>query len=195
MLYFGSFNPIHKGHIALAEYVIEQGLCDLVTLIVSPQSPYKREQELAPALDRFEMAELACSSSRYAEQIKPSVVELLLPKPSYTIDTLRYLEQISAGSMQLSILMGADQLPGLKGWREWEKIVEYPIYVYPREGGEPVELPHPSMRLLEGAPLWNLSATEVRERIARGDEVLNYIHPKVAWHIRTKGLYKKNDNE
>ena len=89
MLYFGSFNPIHKGHIALAEYAVEKGLCDELVLVVSPQSPYKQAEELAPEMDRFEMAEAACAASRYPDRIKPSVVEFLLPKPSYTIDTLR----------------------------------------------------------------------------------------------------------
>ena len=93
MLYFGSFNPIHKGHIALAEYVLDRGLCDEAALIVSPQSPYKEAGELAPELDRFEMAEIACRNSKHPERIKPSVVEFLLPKPSYTIDTLRYLQK------------------------------------------------------------------------------------------------------
>ena len=93
MLYFGSFNPVHRGHIALAEYVVGQGLCDETVLVVSPQSPYKQAAELAPEMDRFEMAEIACAASKYPERIKPSVVEFLLPKPSYTIDTLRYLKE------------------------------------------------------------------------------------------------------
>lgn len=194
MLYFGSFNPIHNGHIALAEYVIEQGLCDLVTLIISPQSPYKQASDLAPELDRFEMAELACSGSKYPEQIKPSVVEFLLPKPSYTINTLRYLEQVSGNTMEFSILMGADQIEGLKGWREWEEILKYPIYVYPREGAS-TDLPHANMTLLQGAPLQAYAATEIRNRIAQGKSVNDLLHPKVVWHIQTKGLYKTEDNE
>ncbi len=194
MLYFGSFNPIHNGHIALAEYVLEQGLCDLVTLIISPQSPYKSAAELAPELDRFEMAELACASSRRAEQIKPSVVEFLLPKPSYTIETLRYLEQMSAGTMQFSILMGADQLAGFKGWREWQEIVRYPIYVYPRKG-EAVEGLLDGMTLLERAPLLDYAATTVRRTVAEGGDTQGMIHPKVAWHIQNKGLYKTANDE
>ena len=79
MLYFGSFNPIHKGHIALAEYAVEKELCDELVLVVSPQSPYKQAEELAPEMDRFEMAETACAASRYPDRIKPSVVEFLLP--------------------------------------------------------------------------------------------------------------------
>lgn len=194
MLYFGSFNPIHNGHIALAEYAIEQRLCDLVTLIISPQSPYKSPAELAPELDRFEMAELACAASRYPEQIKPSVVEFLLPKPSYTIETLRYLEQVSGGTMQFSILMGADQLDGFRGWREWEQIARYPIYVYPRREAATAALLD-GMTLLDGAPLHDFSATEVRQTIADNGDTQGMIHPKVAWHIRSKGLYKTANDE
>ena len=194
MLYFGSFNPIHHGHIALAEYVIEQGLCDMVTLIISPQSPYKKASELAPELDRFEMAELACAGSKYPEQIRPSVVEFLLPKPSYTINTLHYLEEVAAGQMQFSILMGADQLAGLEGWREWQEVAKYPIYIYPRQGATEA-LPCATMTLLQDAPLQAFAATDIRERIQRGESTANLLHPKVAWHIQTKGLYKKEDDE
>ena len=77
-LYFGSFNPIHKGHIALAEWVVEQGLCDELIFIVSPQNPLKSSTELAPEFSRYEMCEMACASSRYPEQIKVSAVEFVL---------------------------------------------------------------------------------------------------------------------
>ena len=134
LLYFGSFNPVHKGHIALAEYAMEHGLADETALIISPQSPYKSDAELAPETDRFEMAEIACKASKYPGRIKPSVVEFLLPRPSYTIDTLRYLEELCGHEMEFSILMGGDQIAALDGWKEYEKILEYPIYVYPRRG-------------------------------------------------------------
>ncbi|MDE5622214.1 MAG: adenylyltransferase/cytidyltransferase family protein, partial [Alistipes sp.] len=107
MLYFGSFNPIHKGHVALAEYVVDRDLCDEVALVVSPQSPYKEAGMLAPEMERFEMAEIACKASKHPERIRPSVVEFLLPKPSYTIDTLRYLTEHFGREMRFSILMGA----------------------------------------------------------------------------------------
>ena len=123
MLYFGSFNPVHKGHIALAEYVVEQGLCDEAVLVVSPQSPYKRAAELASEMDRFEMAERACAASRLPERIKPSVVEFLLPKPSYTIDTLRYLTENHGAEMEFSILMGADPVPQLPEGKQHREII------------------------------------------------------------------------
>ena len=152
MLYFGSFNPVHRGHIALAEYVVGQGLCDEAVLVVSPQSPYKQAAELAPEMDRFEMAEIACAASKYPERIKPSVVEFLLPKPSYTIDTLRYLKENFGSGMQFSILMGSDQIARLAGWKEYEQILEYPVYVYPRRG-EPAEGFEGRITPLTDAPL------------------------------------------
>lgn len=191
MLYFGSFNPIHNGHIALAEYVIEQGLCDMVTLIISPQSPYKLEAEQAAELARFEMAELACQGSKYPDRIVPSAIEMLLEKPSYTINTLRYLEEVAGDRMEFSILMGGDQIEGLMGWREVEKILEYPIYIYPREGMTPPEtIPSQKLTLMADAPTLDISSTRIREAVKNDNPVHEWIHPKVAWYIRDRKLYK-----
>ena len=188
MLYFGSFTPVHKGHIALAEYAVEQTLCDEVVLVVSPQSPYKAADELAPEMDRFEMAEIACAASKYPEKIKPSVVEFLLPKPSYTIDTLRYLKENFGSDMQFSILMGSDQIARLDGWKEYEKILEYPVYVYPRRG-EPAEGFEGRITLLANAPLQDFASTDVRDRIGRGEDTSAMLDEGVAAYIRRKGLW------
>ena len=189
MLYFGSFNPVHKGHIAFAEYVVGQGLCDEMALVVSPQSPHKAVETLAPELDRFEMAEIACKASKFADRIRPSVIEFLLPKPSYTIDTLRHLAENYGQEMTFSILMGSDQLERLSSWKEHEKILEYPVYVYPRRGKPvPAELEN-RIVLLQDAPLLDISATEVRRRIACGEDTADLLHPDVATYIRQKGLW------
>ena len=135
VLYFGSFNPIHRGHVALAEWVVEHVACDEVTLIVSPQNPLKADSELAPELARFEMAELACAASRYPERIKPSAIEFLLDKPSYTIHTLRHLQENYGDRMHFQILMGADLVPQLDRWKDYRELVDnYPLLVYPRQG-------------------------------------------------------------
>ena len=188
MLYFGSFNPVHKGHTALAEYVLERGLCDEVALVVSPRSPYKETAELAPELDRFEMAEIACAASEYPDRIKPSAVEFLLPKPSYTIDTLRYLTQNFGSEMRFSILMGGDQIARLDGWKEYERVLEYPIYVYPRRG-ERTDRFAGRITVLDDAPLQDLSATQIRERIGRSEAVDGLLDDGVAEYIRRKGLW------
>lgn len=189
MLYFGSFNPVHKGHIALAEYVVEHDLADETVLVVSPQSPYKEAAGLAPEIDRFEMAEIACAASKYPDRIKPSAIEFLLPRPSYTIDTLRHLEQTCGAEMEFSILMGGDQIAALDGWKEYEKVLGYPIYVYPRRG-ERVERHLDRITLQEDAPLQDFSSTQVRAAIERGDDTSRMLAPGVADYIRTKGLWR-----
>ena len=188
MLYFGSFDPVHRGHIALAEYVVEHDLADETVLVVSPQSPYKQGLLPAPETDRFEMAEIACGASKYPERIKPSAIEFLLPRPSYTIDTLRYLEETCGGEMEFAILMGGDQIAALDGWKEYEKVLEYPIYVYPRRG-EQAERHRDRIVLLEDAPLQDFSSTEVRAAIERGDDTSRMLVPGVADYIRRKGLW------
>lgn len=194
MLYFGSFNPVHCGHIALAEYAVEQGLCDEMVLIVSPQSPFKECGGLAPEMDRFEMAEMACTGSRYPDKIKASAIEFLLSRPSYTIDTLRYLRKNFGSGIEFSLLMGADQLAGLGAWKECEELLsEYPLYIYPRRGQQPNDpqpaLPKGRITLLDGAPLVDISASDIRERIQRGEQTSELLPPGVAEYIRRKGLW------
>ena len=159
-----------------------------MALIVSPQSPYKQQEELAPELDRFEMAEIACAASKYPDRIKPSVVEMLLPKPSYTIDTLRYLQQNFGSEMKFSILMGGDQIARLDGWKEYEKLLEYPIYVYPRQGGQTTGY-EGRVTLLDDAPLQEFASTDIRDRLMRGEDVSTMVDPGVLEHIRKKGLW------
>ena len=108
MLFFGSFNPVHNGHMALAEYAVERGLCDEVAMIISPQNPFKQSMDFAAEMDRYSMVEAACKNSRYPEQINPSIIEFLLEKPSYTINTLRHLTENYGDAMEFTILMCSD---------------------------------------------------------------------------------------
>ena len=189
-LYFGSFNPIHKGHIALAEWVVEQGLCDELIFIVSPQNPFKEQEGLAPEFSRYEMCELACKASRYPEQIKVSAVEFVLEKPSYTINTLRYLRENFGSEMQFSILMGADNIENFDKWREYEEILrDYPLLVYPREGYS-VERFADKITFLENAPLFDYAATDIRTMIAEGVDFRDKLSAEVAHYIIQNNLYK-----
>ena len=104
LLYFGSFDPVHNGHIALAEYAIEHNLADEVALIISPQNPFKADLLQTPEYTRYEMTEMACKESKYPEQIKPSVIEFVLEKPSYTINTLDYLKE-NCGDVHQSLTL------------------------------------------------------------------------------------------
>ena len=189
LLYFGSFNPIHKGHIALAEYAAERGLCDEVVLVVSPQNPLKPSDALAPELDRFEMAEIACAASKYPDRIKPSAVEFLLEKPSYTVRTLRYLRETHGHDMQFSILMGADNAERLDRWKEYDEILDhYKIYVYPRRGATAGRFADRVVCLAD-APLYDFSSTAIREAAERGEQIAPMVGNEVADYIRRKGLW------
>lgn len=189
ILYFGSFNPIHNGHIALAEYVLQQQLGDEVALIVSPLNPFKPAADLAPEMERFEMAEAACKGSAFPDRIRASVIEFLLEKPSYTIHTLRHLTAEYGTQMRFSLLMGADLLPQFPRWKDADEIMNnYPILVYPRRGFEPGELTDRIIWLAD-APLLDFSSTNVRERIERGEDVSQMIAPEVERYIRKKGLW------
>lgn len=169
MLYFGSFNPVHLGHIAIAEYAVEKGLADMVVMVVSPQNPFKEADGLAPEIERFEMAGRAAASSRYPYLIQASAVELTLPKPSYTIDTLRFLGKQFPG-VQFSILMGGDNAEGLARWREADKILgHYPVFIYPRPGDDPAKFPA-GVEILEDAPQMEISSTQIRTLLQEGRE-------------------------
>ncbi|MBQ5691065.1 MAG: nicotinate (nicotinamide) nucleotide adenylyltransferase [Alistipes sp.] len=189
-LYFGSFNPIHKGHIALAEWVVEQGLCDELIFIVSPQNPLKSSTELAPEFSRYEMCEMACASSRYPDRIKVSAVEFVLEKPSYTINTLRYLRSEFGSQMQFSILLGADNIESFDRWREYEEILrDYRLLVYPREGYS-VEKFAEKITFLSDAPLFDFAATDIRKAIANDEDFTDKVPSAVAKYIIQNRLYK-----
>ena len=190
LLYFGSFNPIHKGHIALAEWVVEQDLCDELIFIVSPQNPLKSSTELAPEFSRYEMCEMACASSRFPDRIKVSAVEFVLEKPSYTINTLRYLREQFGSQMEFSLLLGADNIECFDKWREYEEILrDYPLFVYPREGYS-VEKFADKITFLANAPLFDFAATDIRKAITNDENFTDKVSPAVAKYIIQNRLYK-----
>ena len=189
LLYFGSFNPVHRGHIALAEYAIEEGIADEVILIVSPQNPHKQSAGLAPEFSRYEMCTAACQTSKYPERILVSAVEFTLPRPSYTIDTLRFLSENFGDKMHFSILIGADNVERFDMWKEYEQILAfYPIFVYPRSGYS-VEKFADRMTYLEGAPLFDYSATDVREAFEAGKPIEAMVCPEVEKYIKSNKLW------
>ncbi len=189
MLYFGSFNPIHRGHIALAEYAVEQELCDEVVMVVSPRNPLKSVADLAPEVDRYEMVEIACSESKYPDRIKPSVIEFMLERPSYTINTLRHLRQNYGSDCDFSILMGGDIIGQFDKWRCYEEILsDYNIYVYPRRG-EKIDRYLDRITVLDGAPYFDYSSTEIREGLMRSKSVDKMVSQRVLGYIKSKELW------
>lgn len=194
LLYFGSFDPIHNGHIALAEYALERDLADEVALIISPQNPFKTDVLQTPEYTRYEMAEMATKESRFPQQIKPSVVEFVLEKPSYTIKTLDYLKETCGDEMEFSIITGSDIWARFDEWKDYERILnEYKIYVYPRKGYE-VEKFADRVTLLSDAPYVEFSSTEVRERAERDEDLSAYVSPSVAEYIKNNQLWTTAGN-
>lgn len=166
LLYFGSFNPIHKGHVGLAEYMLGRDDVDEVWLVLSPHNPLKDVAGLWDEQKRLELVEKACEQHK---GLKACTVEFGLPKPNYTINTLRYLARQFPGH-RFSMLMGADNYEIFDKWKSWQEILSnYKIFVYPRSGSNRIRGRFEEMEWLMDAPLFNISSTEIRNRIARGE--------------------------
>ena len=189
-IFSGSFNPIHLGHTRLAAYIRQQAGMDEVWLMVSPNNPLKVASELMDEKLRYHLAELATAE---LEGIRPSDFEFHLPKPSYTIHTL---EQLTAAypQHQFSLIIGSDNMAIFHKWKDWQRILAlYPIIVYPREGDDLAALKqlYPMMHVIEGAPLLNISATEIRAHLQDDTLLREWLHPDVATCLRMHKDEKK----
>ena len=186
-LFFGSFNPIHIGHLMIANYMANHTALDKVWLVVSPHNPLKNKEDLIQVYDRLEMAKLATET---AENIKVSDVELKLPQPSYTIDTLTHLIELYP-EHEFSLIMGSDNLKSLKKWKNYELILrDYHIYIYPRPNFANADLEgHPSITITE-TPMMELSSTFIRKSIKEKKSVKFFLPDNVIDFIDSKSLYK-----
>lgn len=172
-LLFGSFNPVHTGHLILAEHFATRTDLAEVWLVVSPHSPFKAAADLLPETERFRLVELALAGN---PRLRAEDIEFGLPRPSYTIATLDALRQRHPGH-EFVLLMGADNVPGLPRWQESARLLaEVDIYVYPRPGTELVDLAQfPRLRVM-AAPLLDISATYIRESLRTGRSI-RYLVP------------------
>ena len=189
-IFSGSFNPIHLGHTRLAAYIRQQAGLDEVWLMVSPNNPLKAASGLMDEKLRYHLAQLATAE---LEGIRPSDFELHLPRPSYTINTL---EQLTAAypQHQFSLIIGSDNMAIFHKWKDWQRILAlYPIIVYPREGDDLAALKqqYPMMHVIEGAPLLNISATEIRAHLQDDTLLREWLHPDVATYLRMHKDEKK----
>lgn len=186
-LFFGSFNPIHIGHLVIANYMASFTGLKEVWLVVSPHNPLKDKQKLTNMYDRLEMAKLASDN---AEHIKVSDIEFSLPQPSYTIDTLTYLQEKYPGK-EFALIMGADNLASIKKWKNYEFLLKnYQIYVYPRPGVDLLEWEdHPSI-VITKTPQMDISSTFVRNAIKEGKNVQYFVPDQVLDFIENKNMYR-----
>lgn len=182
-LYFGSFNPLHNGHIAVAEYVVREGFADEVWLVVSPQNPHKEVAGLAPEEHRLEMARRAVER---VKGVSVCDVEFSMERPSYTVRTLERLRELYP-TREFAILGGGDVAATIHSWREGQRLVaENRILIYPRN--EHDSFPAPFV-MLEGAPRLGISSTEVRGLIEKGVAWESEVPLCVAEYIKEHRLY------
>lgn len=173
-LFFGSFNPLHNGHLGIARYLIGQDLCRQVWLVVSPCNPLKQGQEMLPEQQRLSIVQAAVADD---PRLVPCDIEFTLPKPSYTIDTLRRLSAVRP-DCRFSLIIGADNLRDFHRWRDYQAILrDYEVLVYPRQGVDVSHLHYPNVTLTE-APLFPISSTEIRELIASGQDISPWVPEK-----------------
>jgi nicotinate-nucleotide adenylyltransferase len=185
-LFFGSFNPVHIGHLIIANVMAETTDLKKVWLVVSPQNPFKPSKGLLHEFDRYDMVRAAVYDHY---KIEASDIEFHLPKPSYTIHTLVHLSE-KHPEKEFKVIMGEDNLTNFVKWKNHERILEdYGLYVYPRPGAQPSQLKtHPNVRMVE-APMLDISATFIR-RCVRNHQSVRYLVPDaVEEMIRTKGFY------
>ncbi|MEM6763469.1 MAG: nicotinate (nicotinamide) nucleotide adenylyltransferase [Bacteroidota bacterium] len=185
-LYFGSFNPVHTGHLIIAQHALEQAKFDYVWFVISPQNPFKQKKNLLPAYERLKMVELALEGN---ERMMASNVEFRLPNPSYTIDTLTHLAD-TYKSYAFSLIMGQDNLTHFHKWKNYESILKYySVWVYPRPGYVPGEIDsHEHIHIFE-APLLDISATYIRQKLKNGQSVRYLVPDTVFQYMTSEALY------
>lgn len=186
-LFFGSFNPVHTGHMIIANFMATQTDLDEVWMVVSPQNPLKKKQSLARDHDRLHLVRLAIGDNA---QLRASDIEFSLPHPSYTIDTLTYLRE-KYPQRDFTLIMGGDNLATLHKWKNYELILrDYTIYVYQRPSYELGELAdHPQVKIWE-APLMQISASYIRKCIKTGKSVQYLVPEAVNEYLEGSALYK-----
>jgi nicotinate-nucleotide adenylyltransferase len=187
-LYFGSFNPIHIGHLAIANFMVELSELDQLWFVVSPQNPLKEKKSLLQDYHRLEMVRLAVEDD---DRFRASDIEFKLPTPSYTIDTLTYLEEKHPG-MQFQLVMGADGLRTFHKWKHAELIVEkYHRLIYPRPGTDKESASRLPNATLVNAPMMEISSSFIRQAIKEGKDVRHLVPARAYTYMREMHFYEK----
>lgn len=191
-LYFGTFNPIHIGHLVLANHMVQFTDLDEVWMIVTPHSPLKNKKGLLEDFHRLHMVNLA---TREYDYLKASDIEFNLTQPNYTIDTMAYLHE-RFPKHEFALLMGQDNLDSFPKWKNYELLLErYNIYVYPRVYDGQVKenklINNPSVHLVENAPIMEISSTFIRNSIKEGKNIQPLLDKEVWKYIDHNLFYKK----
>lgn len=188
-LFFGSFNPIHIGHLALANYFVEFTDIDKIWFVVSPQNPLKERNTLLNDYIRLEMVRIAIDN--YPKKYAASNIEFNMPKPSYTIDTLTYLKE-KYPDYEFVLLMGSDNLKTLHKWKNYTQIIsQFKIYVYPRPNINIDDIKIDADYKIFDAPQMDISSSFIRNAIKEGKEIQFFLPEIISKYIENNNLYKK----
>ena len=184
-LYFGSFNPVHNGHLIIANHILHSGAADEVWFVVSPQNPFKISNSLLNQNHRLNLVKIAIDGE---SKMKASNIEFKLPKPSYTITTLTYLQE-KYPKQKFAIIMGSDGFQNIHKWKNAEAILkDYPIIIYKRPGFDVTENSKASIQILE-APLLEISSTHIRTLIREKKSIRYLVPDQVKKEIEDQNYY------
>lgn len=188
-LYFGSFNPIHIGHLVIANHIAEYSNLDEVWFVVTPHNPFKKKNSL---LDNFQRLEMVYRATKDYTKLKPCDIEFNLPQPNYTINTLIYLQE-KYPNYAFSLIMGEDNLKSFHKWKNYEVILEnHDIYVYPRVSKDKVETQFDGHKKIHhiDAPIMELSSTFIRNAIKAGKNVKPMLPEHVWEYLDEMNFYR-----
>lgn len=187
VLYFGSFNPIHHGHLIIATHTLNEVTCDEVWFVVSPQNPLKKAASLLNENHRLHLVNLAIENE---PKLRATNVEFNLPRPSFTIDTLTYLKE-KYPQHQFSILLGGDSYSNISKWKNYESLLhDFHIYIYNRPGFETNIEGERDIKILQ-APLLDISSTYIRKLIKEKKNIRFLLPETVRNYIEDNNYYKK----
>jgi len=185
-LFFGSFNPIHIGHLIVANHIVEYTNIDKLWFVVSPHNPLKDSHSLLNEYDRLHLVRLAIENN---PKFRASNIEFQLPKPSYTIDTLTYLTE-KFPLEQFSVIMGSDSFQNIHRWKNYEQLTKnYPIIIYQRPGFGITETHGASLTVVD-APLLSISSTFIRNQVKQGKSI-RYLVPEAVFDYIAGSNYFK----
>ncbi len=186
-LLFGSFNPIHNGHLIIANYILQYTDINEIILVVSPQNPFKKDNELLDKSIRIKLAEMALEGNK---NIRPSDIEFSMSLPSYTIDTIKKFMTIKPDNDYV-LIIGSDNQDSLDLWKDYKELLSLvDVYVYPRPGYKPQKFKaHPKI-IAVNAPLLEISSTKIRSMLKEGKDPRYLLPDKVYAEVLIKKFYK-----
>lgn len=186
-LYFGSFNPIHTGHLIIANHILNETSLQKIWFVLSPQNPFKTEASLLNEYDRLHLVQTAIEGN---DGFRAMDIEFSLPKPSYTVHTLQYLKE-KYPTYSFSIIMGSDSFQNLPKWKNSDVIMKnYPLIIYVRPGFDITADREGDIQIMK-APLLEISATHIRELVTNGKSIKYLVPEAVEEEITTNRFFKK----